>query len=77
MSANPFDTWLEEDGLRFMPRNCSASIRLVSFVHERFGEFLDGADFQYAVLPNNLLEIGRRVHFVTGELEQIETSVVN
>lgn len=75
--CEPVDTWLEEDGLRLMPRSRSARIRLVSFIHKRFCEFLDGAGFQYAVLSNNLLEIGRRVHFVIGELEQIERSVVD
>ncbi|KAL9118827.1 MAG: hypothetical protein Q9187_004618 [Circinaria calcarea] len=68
--CEPVDAWLKEDGLRFMPKSRSARTKLVSFIHERFCDFLSTAGFQYVVLPNNLLELGSRVHFVIGEWEK-------
>ncbi|MCJ1359044.1 MAG: hypothetical protein MMC33_009044 [Icmadophila ericetorum] len=73
--CEPVDAWLEEHGLRFMPRSRSVKTKLVSVIHESFCDFLNIAGFRYVVLPNSLLELGSRFNFVIEKWEKRGRSV--
>jgi len=70
--CEPVISWLEEDGLRFMPKDPLAKTELVSAIHQMFCDFLDKANFRYSVLPNTLCELDGRLSFVIGEWLEIE-----
>ncbi|KAI4144872.1 MAG: hypothetical protein LQ340_006507 [Diploschistes diacapsis] len=70
--CEPVKSWLEEDGLRFMPKDALAKIELVSAIHQLFCDFLDQANFRYSVLPNTLCELIGRLNFVIGKWRETE-----
>ena len=74
--CEPVISWLEEDGLRFMPKDPLARTELVSVIHQKFCDFLDEANFRYSVLPNTLYELDERVGFVIGEWRKTEIDLV-
>ncbi|KAL8833640.1 MAG: hypothetical protein Q9170_004161 [Blastenia crenularia] len=57
--------WLIDDGVRLMPEDRNAWIRM----HSVFCEMLDDLGIEYQVLPTTTADIARRVELVLGEWE--------
>jgi nicotinamide riboside kinase len=69
--CEPVLSWLKEDGLRFMPKDRSARIELVSKIHRLFCDILNSLGLKYVILPKGVTELDARVRFVIAKWKEM------
>lgn len=69
--CEPVPSWLEEDGLRFMPNDHPARIELTSKIHRSFCESLNHFGFKYVILPKTITNLDARVQFVVAKWKEM------
>jgi nicotinamide riboside kinase len=69
--CEPVLSWLKEDGLRLMPKDCSARIELVSEIHGLFCDIPNSLGLKYVILPKDVIDLDARVRFVIAKWKEM------
>lgn len=69
--CEPVLSWLKEDGLRIMPKDCSARIELVPEIHSLFCHTLNFLGLKYVILPEDVIDFDARVRFIIAKWKEM------